>query len=82
MGLSTLKDFPEEGVYRILKALMGHFDEFKLIHPTAKDWTPQNTLNQFCIPFHPGAIRYFKEIGAWKAEHDKRQEAMLALEKE
>jgi hypothetical protein len=81
MGFSTLRDFPEEAAYQVLKAVLGHFDEFKLIHPTARDWTPQNTLNQFCVPFHPGAIRYYKEIGLWKSEHEKRQQAVLALEK-
>jgi TRAP transporter TAXI family solute receptor len=81
MGFSTLKDFPEEAVYRIIKAIMSRFDEFKLIHPTAREWTLQTTLSQFCIPFHPGAIRYFKEIGVWKFERDKKQKAVLELEK-
>jgi uncharacterized protein len=36
------------------------------------------------VPYHDGAIRYFKEIGAWKAEHQahndkliKRQDALM-----
>lgn len=82
MGLSTTKNLPEEVVYRIAKALFGNYDELKAIHPSAKYWTVKNTLRQFCIPFHRGAIRYFKEIGAWTPQMEKKQEALLALESE
>jgi TRAP transporter TAXI family solute receptor len=82
MGLSTLKSFPEELAYRIVKTLLkDHYSELILLHPEAKHYNVQRTLNQFCIPFHPGAIRYYKEIGAWKAEHEKRQKELLSLEK-
>ncbi|NWG75524.1 MAG: TAXI family TRAP transporter solute-binding subunit [Rubrivivax sp.] len=82
MGFSTLQSFPEEAAYRIIKTLLGpHYEELKLVHTTAKEYNVQGTVNQFCIPFHPGAIRYYKEIGVWKEEHEKKQRAILALEK-
>jgi len=31
----------------------------------------------FVIPWHPGAIRYFKEIGWWTPAHDAQQQKML-----
>jgi TRAP transporter TAXI family solute receptor len=82
MGFGTLKDFPEEAVYQIVKAVLSRYDDFKLIHEGAKDYTPANTLKQFCVPFHPGAIRYYKEIGAWTSEHDRKQKEVLAIEGE
>jgi hypothetical protein len=81
MGLSTLKDFPEEAAYQITKAILSHYNELKLLHPTASDWTAERTLKVFCVPFHPGAVRCYKEIGAWKDEHEKKQKALLGLEK-
>lgn len=81
MGLSTLQSFSEEAAYLIVKTLLDHYEELKLLHITAKDYNIKKTLNQFCIPFHPGAIRYFKEIGAWKEEHENRQKGVLSLEK-
>ena len=30
------------------------------------------------IPYHAGAIRYFKEIGIWTAANDKRQAEVTA----
>jgi TRAP transporter TAXI family solute receptor len=80
MGLSTLKDLPEETAYKITKAILGNYDDLKAFHPTAKYWTVEATLQQWCEPFHPGAIKYFKEIGAWTAEMDKKQQEILALE--
>lgn len=81
MGLSTLESFPEETAYRIVKTLFDHQEEFKLVHPTAKYYNTQNSLNHFCIPFHLGAIKYYKEIGVWKEEHEYKQRAILALGK-
>ena len=31
------------------------------------------------IPYHPGAIRYFKERGAWKQAMDQAQQRLLSL---
>lgn len=78
MGLCTMKDFPEEPMYRIIKSVLSRYDDFKLIHRMVeKYWKPENTLKYFPIPYHPGVIRYFKEIGLWTAEHQKKQEALL-----
>ena len=68
---------PEEAVYDIMKALYGNFEDFKLAHKAARHWTVKNSLAKFHIPFHPGAIRYFKEIKAWKPEHEKKQQDLL-----
>ena len=78
MGLCTMKDFSEEAVYRILKAVLGRYDDFKLIHRIAeKYWVSENTLNYFPIPYHDGSIKYFKELGLWTDAHQKKQEALL-----
>jgi TRAP transporter TAXI family solute receptor len=67
-----------EAVYDIMKAVYGHFDDFKLSHKAARYWTIENSLAKFAIPFHPGAIKYFKEIKAWKPEHEKKQQALMS----
>jgi TRAP transporter TAXI family solute receptor len=58
-------DMPEESVYRITKAIFTNFNEIKAGHSAGKDWNLKKTLDDPPIPFHPGAIRYFKEVGAW-----------------
>jgi hypothetical protein len=29
------------------------------------------------IPYHPGAVKYFKEVGAWSAKMDAVQKKLL-----
>lgn len=58
-------DLPEESVYKITKALFSHQEDIKAGHSSGKEWTLQKTLEYPPLPFHPGAIRYFKEVGAW-----------------
>jgi len=78
MGLCTLKGFSDEAAYQIVKAVLGRYDDFKLINRSATFWTPEKSLSLFAVPFHPGAVRYFKEIGAWTSEHEQKQKAVLA----
>jgi len=32
-------------------------------HPAARDTLPQNVDKNTFLPFHPGAVRYYREIG-------------------
>ena len=75
--LTTSAIEPEDVVYKVLKAILGNRDEFMKYHATARDWTLANTLREPKIPFHPGAIRYFKEVGAWTPAMEKEQERLL-----
>lgn len=71
-------DFSEDAVYKITRALF-ESDDFKLVHKAARYWTVQNSLKKFNIPFHAGAIKYFKEIGVWTSEYEKRQQELMSV---
>jgi TRAP transporter TAXI family solute receptor len=70
---------PEDTVYKVAKTILENGELFKTYHHQAKDWTLANALSNFQQPFHPGSIRYFKEKGAWTAEHEKHQKELMAL---
>ena len=57
------KDLDEQLVYELTKAIFEHQNYLIQIHPFAKYTTPENALKTSPIPFHPGAVKYFKEIG-------------------
>ena len=38
--------------------------ELRAVHPAANQTTVEFTLDATPVPLHPGAIRYFEEIGA------------------
>ena len=40
--------------------------ELATIHPQARELTLDNALRGSPIPFHPGAVRYYRERGAWR----------------
>lgn len=63
----------EDTVYKVTKALFDNIGEFHTFHGVAKQWTLKETLEDPKIPFHPGAIRYFKEKKLWTPEMDKEQ---------
>ncbi len=59
------QDVPEDVVYKIAKLLFqDKVKEFSSIHPALGTFfSPQKALNGMTIPLHPGAAKFFKEIG-------------------
>jgi len=75
IGLDTSND---AWVYSIVKIMHLHFDDYKNNAPGATGWTlERQKFDQAFIPFHPGAIRYYKEIGAWDDAAQKQNESNL-----
>ena len=54
---------PEEVVYQITRAILEHVDEFRSAHPSVQDFQPEMAVLGAILPYHPGAERYYKEIG-------------------
>jgi len=52
----------EEVAYNITKSIMENKDALLLAHSFFRDLAPENILN-VVAPLHPGAERYFREIG-------------------
>lgn len=75
--LVSLDNLDEETSYSVVKAMQEHFDTFKDSAPGAPGWALANQKHHQVVPYHEGAIKYFKEMGAWPAEQDAVQEAAL-----
>ena len=52
-------------VYRMTKAIFENVGQLQKVHPSAVSITVKNAVSNI-IPFHPGAEKYFKEVGAIK----------------
>lgn len=66
VGLLTHEKVSESTVYNLTKTLFEKYDEFVSIHGAAKQMTLKNATNSIGIPLHPGAEKYFREVGASK----------------
>jgi TRAP transporter TAXI family solute receptor len=64
--LLTNAKLPDEVAYVITKAVFDNLEEFKQLHPALSMLTPENMLKDNSVPFHPGAVKYFKEKGLMK----------------
>jgi TRAP transporter TAXI family solute receptor len=58
------EDMDEELAYAVTKMIFERIDDLIAIHPAANDTTVEFTMASTPIPLHPGALRYFEEIGA------------------
>jgi len=74
--ITYLKD--EEMVYQQTKLMVTLYDQYKGAHPGAIGWALDRQVFSWILPYHEGAIRYFKEIGVWKPEHQKRTDELIA----
>jgi hypothetical protein len=57
---------PEEVVYAMVKEVFENFESFKKLHPAYEVLTKKGMLEGLSAPLHPGAIRYYKEVGLIK----------------
>jgi TRAP transporter TAXI family solute receptor len=65
-------------IYSVVKALDKGYDIFKDMHRDLKYWNVQQAVSDpLPVPYHKGAIRYFKEAGVWTAEMVKWQKKQL-----
>ena len=57
------KDLPDDLVYAIVKAFYANHDRMVKAVPAARDSVVANLNRNTFIPYHPGAVRYYREIG-------------------
>ena len=77
--LVASKDLSDDGAYEIVKALWVHNKELGEAYRGLRAWRPGRMVSRKAyIPYHPGAIRFFKEKGKWDEKMDALQSDNLA----
>lgn len=63
VGLSTSADQPEDFIYRITKTFWEEVAKLRASAPWLARVNLAGAFDELNIPLHPGAIRYYREIG-------------------
>ena len=62
--LVVSSEMSDDLAYQITKAMFENIAELQAVHPAANETTVAFTMAATPVPLHPGAIRYYEEIGA------------------
>lgn len=81
-AMFTSADMDPDIVYGVTKAILEHTDEFAASHPSAKYWSLKARPVSPDVPYHEGAIRFYKEKGLWSSQMQAYQDKMLEKQAE
>lgn len=75
-------NLPDDVAYQIVKALWENRKELATYHARLKGWTHDKFVSkEALVPYHPGAIRFYKEQGVWTPEMENLQRELLSEKK-
>ena len=64
--LVTHQGVPADTVYKMTKAIFDNLDQLHAAHAAAKAISKENATKGMPLPLHPGAEKYYREIGVIK----------------
>jgi len=76
--LVSSRQLSDDAAYAVVKALWENTKELWAAYPALASWRQQRMASRSAfIPYHPGAIRFFKEKGVWDKTMDDLQAKLL-----
>ena len=67
--------------YAMTKAMFEQYPNFKDAAPAASGYALDRQVLKWVVPFHEGAIRFYKEAGKWGEAEQANQEKLLQRQK-
>jgi hypothetical protein len=77
--LNTGVHLSDDQAYLIVKTIHENWPELRREYSQMSSVTPEDVAPSDNLhPYHPGAVRYYKEAGLWTAAHEANQARLLA----
>jgi len=68
-------------VYAMINAMVDTYDLYKGAAPGNSGWDVKRQNFEWVIPYHDGAIRYWRKAGLWKPAHQAHNDKLVARQK-
>jgi TRAP transporter TAXI family solute receptor len=79
LQLASMTNVSDKTVYTMLKTWWDNLGELETMHPLFKRWNKEHqALTNFTVPYHAGAIQFYKEAKVWTAKHDARMKEICS----
>lgn len=73
LHLASMTNVNDKTVYTMLKAWWDNIAELQTIHPLFKKWNKEHqALTNFTVPYHSGAVQFYKDAKVWGARQEAR----------
>jgi TRAP-type uncharacterized transport system substrate-binding protein len=75
--LTTLATQDNDFVYSLTRVINENYDEFKDADPGAIGWAIESQVFDWVVPYHEGAVTYWREVGVWTDEIEAHNQALI-----
>jgi TRAP transporter TAXI family solute receptor len=79
--LTVYRWLDEDLVYEVAKLVYESWPEYKDAYPGNEGFALERQVLKWVLPYHPGAVRYFKEKGVWTDEHERHNQELIRRQK-
>lgn len=78
-GIFCRTNLQDNVVEAVLKSIYDHLSDFQAGYPDLKLMTLNDAVDlQSTVPYHPGAVQFFKDRGVWTTAADTMQQQLLS----
>jgi|GEM_PF-581377 len=77
-GIMVSTRMADHVAYRLVETWWTYYKEYSGVHPALKEWTTEKFVSkETVVPYHDGAIRFYRDKGVWTPEMEKAQSQVL-----